>query len=70
MEGLPEATTSAMLSLLFQQFPGFESVNMVESRPGIAFVAFENELAAGVALGGLSGFKVSSTHSLILSYAK
>jgi U2 small nuclear ribonucleoprotein B'' len=115
VQGLPEATTSAMLAMLFQQFPGFEpagradhthkrcvlapachpsqgprlclladsfsrarlrpprsyaEVRMVEAKPGIAFVEFETELQAGVALTGLGGFKITPTHSMAVTYAK
>jgi U2 small nuclear ribonucleoprotein B'' len=69
LDSLPEATTAAMLTLLFKQFPGFSEVRMVEARPGIAFVEFESELHAGTALSGLNGFKISPTHSLHITYA-
>lgn len=38
VQNLPENSTEAMLAMLFQQFPGFREVRMVEARPGIAFV--------------------------------
>ena len=65
-----EATTASMLSMLFQQFPGFKEVRMVEAKPGIAFVEFESETQSSVALSGLQGFKINPTHSMTLSYAK
>ncbi len=43
---------------------------MVEAKPGIAFVEFESELQAGVALSGLGGFKITPTHSMTVTYAK
>lgn len=43
---------------------------MVPSRPGIAFVEFENEAQAGVALNNLQDFKVTPTHPMHISYAK
>jgi len=55
---------------LFQQFPGFKEVRMVEAKPGIAFVEFESETQSSVALSGLQGFKINPTHSMTLSYAK
>jgi U2 small nuclear ribonucleoprotein B'' len=66
---LPEATTAAMLSMLFQQFPGFKEVRMVEAKPGIAFVEFETDTQASVALSGLQGFKINPTHSMTLAFA-
>ncbi|CAD7699815.1 unnamed protein product [Ostreobium quekettii] len=70
IQNLPEATNERMLSMLFQQFPGFKEVRMAEARPGIAFVEFENEGQAGVALEGLQGFKILPNHAMNVSYAK
>mmetsp|Transcript_22967 Transcript_22967/g.58717 ORF Transcript_22967/g.58717 Transcript_22967/m.58717 type:complete len:218 (-) Transcript_22967:271-924(-) len=70
VQGLPEATTDAMLQMLFAQFPGFKEVRMVEARPGIAFIDFDNELQSGVALQGLQGFKITPTHAMVISYAR
>jgi len=70
VENLPEQTTDLMLSMLFQQFPGFKEVRMVTGKQGIAFVEFENEIEAGVAMNGLQHFKITSTHLMVISYAK
>jgi len=70
IEDLPEATTEAMLSLLFQQFPGYQETRMVAGRPGIAFVDFDSDGQAGVAMSGLQGFKVTPTNAMKLTYAK
>ena len=43
---------------------------MVEARPGIAFVEYENEMQSGVAMGGLQGFKVTPQNAMQISYAK
>ena len=43
---------------------------MVESRPGIAFVEFSNEMESSVALNGLQGFKITQDNSMKVSYAK
>jgi len=70
VENLPEQTTELMLSMLFQQFPGFKEVRMVTGKQGIAFVEFENEIEAGVAMGGLQHFKITPTNLMVISYAK
>jgi U2 small nuclear ribonucleoprotein B'' len=70
VEGLPEATSANMLSLLFKQFPGFAEVRMVDARPGIAFVEYDSELNSSVALSGLAGFKVTPENALRISFAK
>jgi len=70
VENLPEQTTDLMLSMLFQQFPGFKEVRTVSGKSGIAFVEFENEVEAGVALAGLQHFKITPTNLMVISYAK
>ena len=35
-----------MLSMLFQQFPGFKEVRLVPGKGGIAFVEFDSEMQA------------------------
>ncbi|XP_021571130.1 U2 small nuclear ribonucleoprotein B''-like [Carlito syrichta] len=42
LNNLPEETNAMMLSMLFNQFPGFKEVRLVPRRYGIAFVEFEN----------------------------
>lgn len=59
-----------MLTLLFNQFPGFKEVRLVPSRSDIAFVEFENEYMAGGAKEALNGFSLSPTHRLKITYAK
>lgn len=70
VQNLPEGTTDMMLAMLFQQFPGYKEVRMVPNKPGIAFVEFEVDTQAGVAMTGLQGFKITSTHAMNVSYAK
>lgn len=43
---------------------------MVTGKKGIAFVEFENEIDAGVAMNGLQHFKITNTHLMVISYAK
>lgn len=70
VENLPAATNDRMLAKLFQQFPGYQEVRMVEAKPGIAFVEFESDMQASVAMAGLQGFKITAQNSMIISYAK
>lgn len=70
LTGLPAATTASMLDMLFSQFPGFQGVRTVEARPGVAFVDFEDEHRAGVAVDGLQGFKITPEFSLAIVYAR
>eukprot|EP00793_Prasinoderma_coloniale_P001276 PRCOL_00005048-RA len=70
VQNLPAEATDLMVSMLFQQFPGYKEVRMVEQKPGIAFVEFESDMQAGVAMQGLQGFKITPTNSMAVSYAK
>ncbi|GIL58537.1 hypothetical protein Vafri_13488 [Volvox africanus] len=70
VQNLPENSNEAMLGMLFQQFPGFREVRMVEARPGIAFVEFENDMQSTTAMQGLQGFKITPANSMNISYAK
>ncbi len=45
-------------------------VRMVDARPGIAFIEYENEMQSGVAMGGLQAFKITPEHAISVSYAK
>ncbi len=57
VENLPDQVNEMMLSMLFQQFPGFKEVRLVPGKAGIAFVEFESEAQSGVAMNGLQSFK-------------
>jgi len=71
VENLPEACTDLMLSMLFQQFRGFKEARLVPAKGHtVAFVEFENEVEAGVAINGLQHFKITPTHLMVISYAK
>ena len=70
VQNLPEASNSQMLTMLFQQFPGFKEVRMVDARPGIAFVEYENDMQASVAMQGLQGFKITPANAMQITYAK
>jgi len=68
VQNLPHTVAPAVLISLFQQYPGFREVRMVEVRPGIAFVEYEDEALAAAALGGLQGAKVED-EPIALSFA-
>ena len=68
VQNLPPTIALSVLNALFSQFPGFREVRLIEARPGIAFVEYEDEALAGTALAGLQGFKVED-EAMIVSYA-
>lgn len=70
VQNLPEATNEAMLSMLFQQFPGFKEVRMVEAKPGIAFVEFDNDSQSTTAMQGLQGFRITPEKAMSIVFAK
>ena len=67
-QNLPEACNEMMLGMLFRQYTGFKEVRM--PRQGLAFIEFEDEPHATLALKGLNGFKLSQTEALELTYGK
>jgi len=70
LTNLPEETNEMMLSMLFNQFPGFKEVRLVPGRHDIAFVEFENEVQSAAARDALQGFKITPTKSMKISFAK
>ncbi|XP_021722349.1 U1 small nuclear ribonucleoprotein A-like isoform X1 [Chenopodium quinoa] len=69
VQNLPHEATTLMLSLLFRQYPGFKEVRMVEAKPGIAFVEYENEMQSTVAMNALQNFKMVE-NAMLITYAK
>jgi len=69
IQNLPEQANDMMLAMLFQQFPGFREVRMVPGNKGIAFVEFNTDLEASVAMNGLQHFKITPTHLMVISFA-
>uniref|UniRef100_A0A1D1YL34 U2 small nuclear ribonucleoprotein B n=1 Tax=Anthurium amnicola TaxID=1678845 RepID=A0A1D1YL34_9ARAE len=70
IQNLPYETTSMMLQILFQQYPGFREVRMIEAKPGIAFVEFEDDVQASIAMQSLQGFKITPQNPMAIAYAK
>ncbi|KAF0902245.1 hypothetical protein E2562_014481 [Oryza meyeriana var. granulata] len=70
IQNLPGETTSMMLQILFQQYPGFREVRMIEAKPGIAFVEYEDDSQSMVAMQALQGFKITPYNPMAISYAK
>lgn len=70
LTNLPDETNEMMLSMLFNQFPGFKEVRLVPNRHDIAFVEFESELQSGAAKDALQGFKITPSHAMKISFAK
>ncbi|KAJ9187797.1 hypothetical protein P3X46_003214 [Hevea brasiliensis] len=69
IQNLPSETTPMMLQMLFQQYPGFKEVRMVETKPGIAFIEYGDDMQSTGAMHGLQGFKIQQ-NSMLITYAK
>lgn len=69
VESLPSEATDTMLSMLFRQYPGFQEVRLIPGR-NVAFVDYQNEYQAGMAMQGLQGFAMTPDVKLNLSYAR
>jgi len=67
-ESLPADCKEMMLAMLFRQYPGFKEVRV--PRPGLAFAEYDDEPHATVALKSLNGFKLTTSDTLNLKYAK
>lgn len=65
---LPPECNEMMLGMLFRQYAGFKEVRI--PRPGLAFVEFDDEPHATLALERLNGFKLTTTDALKLTYGK
>ncbi|KAG3290824.1 SNRPB2-containing [Ictidomys tridecemlineatus] len=66
----PNYIFEMLLSMLFNQFPGFKEVCLVPGRHDIAFVEFENNGQAGAIRDALQGFKITPSHVMKITYAK
>jgi U2 small nuclear ribonucleoprotein B'' len=67
-EDLPLSCNEMMMSMLFRQYAGYKEVRM--PRPSLAFVEFDNEAQATLALQGLNGFNLTPKDTLKLTYGK
>jgi U2 small nuclear ribonucleoprotein B'' len=70
LTSLPDETNDVMISMLFNQFPGFKEVRLVPGRHDIAFVEFENENQSTAAKDALQGFKITPTNAMKITFAK
>ena len=65
---LPSDCNQMMLSMLFRQYPGLVEVRM--PREGMAFIEFEAQASATLALEALQGFQLTADDKLKLDYGK
>ena len=69
VQNLPPEATELMVQMLFQQFPNFVGVKMVEAQ-GMAFVEFADEASSTVAKNALQNFKIKDSFHMMISFLK
>jgi len=67
-QDLPSECNEMMLAMLFRQYLGYKEVRI--PRQGLAFIEFDDEPHATLALGGLNGFQLTTSDTLDLKYGK
>ena len=69
-QNLPDQADAAMLTSLFQAYPGFQEVRTVPGKKGLAFIEFQDQIQATIALQNLNGLQLSERDTLQLTYGK
>ncbi|GFP80556.1 U2 small nuclear ribonucleoprotein b'' [Phtheirospermum japonicum] len=70
IQNLPYETNSMMLELLFKQYEGFREVRMIEAKPGIAFVEYEDDNMSSTAMQALQDFRITPQNPMAITFAK
>nr|KAJ3419887.1 hypothetical protein HK105_006376 [Polyrhizophydium stewartii] len=71
VQSLPEDVTEEAITALFRPFMGFKEVRLVPNRSDIAFVEYENEIAASIAKQALHCFRMGQDKDEIrVTFAK
>jgi U2 small nuclear ribonucleoprotein B'' len=68
-QNLPRECTEQALNVLFGQCAGFEEVRLVPGNRGLAFIEFEDDVTATMALKQLNGFQLTASQVLQLAYS-
>jgi U1 small nuclear ribonucleoprotein A len=70
VENLPKQCNDMMLSMLFQQYPGYKEARLVNGKPGIAFVEFEDAVQSATAKQALHNFKITPSNNMKVTFAR
>ncbi|CAA0820622.1 U2 small nuclear ribonucleoprotein B [Striga hermonthica] len=70
VQNLPPETNSHTLEEAFKKFEGYREIRMIEAKPGIAFVEYENDSWALAAMESLQGFNIAPQYPMFITYAK
>lgn len=69
INNLPPNVGEEVLNGIFQSSPGFKEVRTVPGNASIAFVEFDNEIQAGIALKEFNGIPLADNEVLNLSFS-
>jgi len=69
LTNLPQETTEMMLTMLFEQFPGFKETRLVPGRHDIAFIEFASDQQASQAKQALQNFKITPDNAMHITFA-
>jgi len=70
IQNLPDEGTEGALNDLFRACQGFVELRAIPGRSDIAFVEFDDEMQAGMAMQMYQGYKLGSSSGMVISYAK
>jgi RNA recognition motif-containing protein len=70
IQNLPEEPSEGALNDLFRACAGFTELRAIPGRSDIAFVEFDDEMQAGMAMQMYQGYKLGSSSGMVISYAK
>ena len=70
VQNLPENVSEVILQTLFERYPGFKEIRVIPGGRGIAFVEYQNEMQAAVALNELHGFRLEGDYTMVISFQK
>jgi RNA recognition motif-containing protein len=70
VENLPKQCTEQMLSMLFQPYSGYKEARLVNGKPGIAFVEFEDAVQSAIAKQALHNFKITPANNMKVTFAR
>jgi len=70
VENLPAQCDDTLLSMLFQQYAGFKEARLVNGKPGIAFVEYNDVSQSVVAKQALHNFRITPTNIMKVTYAR
>jgi len=70
IQNLSTDGNGGQLNELFRSCAGFTELRAIPGRGDIAFVEFDDEMQAGMAMSMYQGYKLGSSSGMVISYAK